>query len=221
LKRWLKQMFNENPPSKANSPLDSNDHPEVDTSKFLDEDGIQQYQSLIGSMQWAISIGRFDIAVHVMSMSSFRTSPRREHLNWAKRMVGYLSKFWLAKIWVLTNEPDYTDVERTKYDWTKSVYGDISEVIQTDTPPPPLGGFVTLTHYQDANLYHDINTGRSVTSILHFMNKMPIDWYSKKQATIKTATYGSEFISARTCIDQIVDLRLTLKYLGIPIRDMS
>jgi hypothetical protein len=32
-----KQMFNENPPSKANSPLDSNDHPEVDTSEFLDE----------------------------------------------------------------------------------------------------------------------------------------------------------------------------------------
>jgi hypothetical protein len=50
-------MFNGNPPSKANSPLDSNDHPEVDASKFLDEDGIQQYQSLIGSMQWAISIG--------------------------------------------------------------------------------------------------------------------------------------------------------------------
>ena len=93
-----KQMFNENPPSKANSPLDSNDHPEVDTSKFLDEDGIQQYQSLIGSMQWAISIGHFDIAVHVMSMSSFRTSPRRGHLDRAKCMVGYLSKFRLAKI---------------------------------------------------------------------------------------------------------------------------
>jgi hypothetical protein len=44
-------MFNQNAPSKANSPLDSNDHPEVDTSEFLDEDSIQQYQSLIGSMQ--------------------------------------------------------------------------------------------------------------------------------------------------------------------------
>jgi hypothetical protein len=53
------------------------------------------------------------------------------------------------------------------------------------------------------------------------MNKMPIDWYSKKQATIKTATYGSEFISARTCIDQIVDLHLTLRYLSIPSRDVS
>jgi hypothetical protein len=76
-----KQMFNENPLSKADSPLDSNDHPEVDTSEFLDKDGIQQYQFLIGSMQWAISIGRFDIAVHVMSMSSFRTSPGRGHLD--------------------------------------------------------------------------------------------------------------------------------------------
>jgi hypothetical protein len=53
------------------------------------------------------------------------------------------------------------------------------------------------------------------------MNKMPIDWYSKKQATIKMATYGREFISARTCIDQIVELCLTLRYLGIPIRDVS
>jgi hypothetical protein len=51
------------------------------------------------------------------------------------------------------------------------------------------------------------------------MNKMPIDWYSKKQATIEMATYGNEFISTRTCIDQIVDLRLTLRYLGIPIND--
>jgi hypothetical protein len=186
----------------------------------LDEDGIQQYQSLIGSMQWAISIGRFDIAVHVMSMSSFRTSPRRGHLDRAKRMVGYLSKFRLAKIRVLTNEPDYSDVERIEYDWTKSVYGDVSEIIPRDTPPP-LGGFITLTHYQDANPYHDIITGRSITGILHFMNKLPIDWYNKKQATIETATYGSEFISARTCIDQIVDLRLTLRYLGVPIRDVS
>jgi hypothetical protein len=35
----------------------SNDHPEVDTSEFLDEDGIQQYQSLIGSMQWVSVLG--------------------------------------------------------------------------------------------------------------------------------------------------------------------
>jgi hypothetical protein len=69
-----------------------------------------------------------------MSMSSFRTSPRHGHLDRAKCMVGYLSKFWLAEIRVLTNEPDYSDVERIEYDWTKSVYGDVSEIIPKDTP---------------------------------------------------------------------------------------
>jgi hypothetical protein len=92
--------------------------------------------------------------------------------------------------------------------------------IPKDTPPP-LGGFITPTHYQDANLYHDIITGHSITGILHFMNKMPINWYSKKQATIEMATYGSKFLSAQTCIDQIVDLRLTQRYLSIPSRDVS
>ena len=53
-----KQRFNgETPTTKVTSPLDPGDHPELDTSEFLDEDGVEIYQSLIGSMQWAISIG--------------------------------------------------------------------------------------------------------------------------------------------------------------------
>jgi hypothetical protein len=43
----------------------------------------------------------------------------------------------------------------------------------------------------------------------------------KKQATVETATFGSEFIAARTAINQIVNLRMTLHYLGIPIREKS
>jgi hypothetical protein len=100
------------------------------------------------------------------------------------------------------------------------VYGNVSEMLPPDAPEP-LGKFVTLTHYFDANLYHDVLTGRSVTGILHLFNKTPIEWYSKKQATVETATYGSEFIAARTCVDQIVDLRTTLRYLGVPIHSTS
>jgi hypothetical protein len=64
-------------------------------------------------------------------------------------------------------------------------------------------------------------TGRSITAILHFLNQTPMDWYSKKQATVETATCGSEFIAVRTTIDQIIDLRMTLHYLGVPIREKS
>ena len=33
--------------------------------------------------------------------------------------------------------------------------------------------------------------------------------------------YGSEFVAGRIAVDQIVDLRYTLMYLGVPIRNIS
>jgi len=53
------------------------------------------------------------------------------------------------------------------------------------------------------------------------LNGTPIDWYSKKMATVETATYGAEYVSARTCVEQLVDLRNTLRYLGVPLRERS
>ena len=50
------------------------------------------------------------------------------------------------------------------------------------------------------------------------MNQGPIYWYSKKQETVETATYSSEFVAARTCVEQIIDIRMTLRYLGVPIQ---
>jgi hypothetical protein len=64
-------------------------------------------------------------------------------------------------------------------------------------------------------------TGRSVTGILHFCNQTLIDWYSKRQACVQTATFGSEFVAARIATDQIMDLRNTLRYLGVPVCECS
>ena len=53
------------------------------------------------------------------------------------------------------------------------------------------------TTYAYANLMHDLVTGRSMSGILHFVNQTPSQWFSKKQNTVETATYGSEFMVAR------------------------
>jgi hypothetical protein len=53
------------------------------------------------------------------------------------------------------------------------------------------------------------------------INKTPLDWCSKKQATIKTATYGSVFVAARVCVKQIIDLQNTLWYFSVPIGSRS
>ena len=88
-------------------------------------------------------------------------------------------------------------------------------------PQDHLGKPVVTVSYVDANLMHCLNTGRSVTGILHFLNGTLIDWYSKKMSTVETATYGAEFVSARTCVEQLIDLRITLRYLGVPLREKS
>jgi hypothetical protein len=51
---------------------------------------------------------------------------------------------------------EFSDIEVAQYDWSKSVYGNASKAVPKDAPEPKP---VTTTHYQDANLYHDIITG--------------------------------------------------------------
>ena len=211
-------LFKSKPKTNVSSPLEKGDHPELDYSEYLDEEGISIYQSLIGSLQWAVSLGRLDIMTAVMTMSSFRTVPRRGHLERVKRIYSYITKMKHATIRVRTDEPDFSTLPSEPYKWDYSVYGNVKEELPKDAPEP-LGNYVTTTHYVDANLFHDILTGRSVTGVLHLMNKTPIDYYSKKQATVETATYGAEFVAARTCTEQIIDLRTTLRYLGVPIRE--
>jgi Reverse transcriptase (RNA-dependent DNA polymerase) len=203
-------------PKDYTSPLEKNDHPELDDSELLDTEGLKLYQSMIGALQWAVSLGRFDIHTAVMTMSKFRMSPRHGHLNRLKRIYGYLR----AAIRINTAPLDVSHLQDVEYDWEYSVYGNVKEQIPADLPKA-LGNHVMLTHYVDANLFHDLITGRAVTGVLHFMNQTPVEWYSKKQATVETATYGSEFVAARIAVDQIIDLRTTLRYLGVPIEGKS
>ena len=38
---------------------------------------------------------------------------------------------------------------------------------------------------------------------------------------METATYSSEFVATRICIERLIDLRFTLRYLGVPIRNQD
>ena len=203
-------------PRQVTSPLVKGDHPELDTSELLEIDDMKIYQSLIGSLQWTIQIGRFDIATAVMTLSRFRAAPRRGHLDRVKRICGYLSKMRHGIVRIRTDEPDYSDIPKKEYDWEYTCYHGAKEILPTDAPSPK-GKRVQLTTYVDANLYHDLISGRSVTGVLHLANKTPIDWYSKLQSTVETATFGSEYVAARTSTEQIIDLRTTFRYLGVPV----
>ena len=84
-----------------------------------------------------------------------------------------------------------------------------------------MGKEVVLTSFMDAKLYHDLTTGRTVTGIIHLVNHTPIEWYTSEQPSVETATYGSQSKTTWTATEQIMDLRLTLCYLGVPIKEAT
>ena len=61
-------------------PLDKNDHPEMDDTELLTGESIQHYLTMIGQLQWLVTLGRSDIHAQVTPMSRLRSAPRKGHL---------------------------------------------------------------------------------------------------------------------------------------------
>ena len=67
--------------------------------------------------------------------------------------------------------------------------------IVTIDAPPPLGKDIQQVSLVDANLAHNLLTGHAVTGVMHMFNQTLGDFYTHKQATVETSTYGSEFVA--------------------------
>eukprot|EP00977_Amphora_coffeiformis_P011219 scaffold2692_cov115-Amphora_coffeaeformis.AAC.2 len=185
------QLFGE-PPKEYHSPMERGDQPELDVTMELRTDDIMKFQSMIGAVQWTVSLSRFDVAHAVMSLGRFRAKPRQGHLERLCRLIGYMKKRRGGAIRFRTGIPDWENAfpEPIKYDWMETVYGTPPEEVDSKAPTPK---------------------GRM------FLNQTPIDWFSKRQNQVETATYGSEFMAARQATEQIIDLRYTLRSFGVPL----
>ena len=113
-----------------------------------------------------------------MSMSRFRLAPKIGHLERMKRLYGYLAKTKHFAIRYRTKELDYSHLPKQEYEWTQTVYGNVKEEIPKHITKP-LGRRVITTTLLDANLLHDMVTGKSVTAVLNFVNTTLTDWFSK------------------------------------------
>jgi hypothetical protein len=71
--------------------------------------------------------------------------------------------------------------------------------------------------YVDAYHAHDLFTRRSITGILVMLNNTLIRWISKRQKTVETSTYGSEFVASRIATELILEIRYMLWSLGMAL----
>jgi len=74
-----------------------------------------------------------------------------------------------------------------------------------------------MTAFVDSDHAGNLATRRSQTGILIFLNKAPIVWYSKRQNTVESSTFGSKFVAMHVATEMIEALRYKLRMFGIPI----
>ena len=60
-------------------------------------------------------------------------------------------------------------------------------------------------------------TQRSHTGIIIYLNNSPVIWYSKKQNTVESSTFGSELIAMQIACNLLEALRYKLRMFGIKI----
>ena len=90
-------MLDANPKLNLSSPLQNCGHPEIDTFEHLNSDSVQHYQSLVGIIQYHVSLGRLDTNYAVMNLASFRAESRQGYLDHCKIVTSHLSNFkWNA-----------------------------------------------------------------------------------------------------------------------------
>ena len=202
--------------STINTPMDKNYRPELDTSEELDSDGITQFQQLIGILRWSVELGRIDIYHEVSILSSYNVSPRLGHLEALYRIFAYLKK--QPKIRLILDDlrlENDLSLFNDGQDW-KEYYPEAEEAIPPNMPEA-LGNAVDITCFVDASHAGNVVTRRSHTGILIYLNNAPIFWYSKRQNTVETSSFGSELVALRIAVDMIQALRYKLRMMGVPL----
>ena len=201
------------------TPMATGDHPEMDDTGFLNNDEHSKYRMLIGCGQWAITLGRFDVMFSIQTMARFTAAPRQGHITRVLRIFGYMKAYAKYGIIIDVQEKTISQTEDIKVNWEEQYPGAHEEL--PSNMPKPKGKPANLVIYADADHAHDQLTRRSVTGILLFINSTPIKWYSKRQNTVETSTYGAELVALRIAIDIVVEFRYKLRMMGIPLKGPS
>ena len=197
--------------------------PELDVSEECDEEQVEFYQSLVGILRWLCEIGRLDILTETSLLSTYLMCPRIGHLHQALHIFKYLSDHRRSKV---VFDPTYVDINDNhlpfedrainKAKFMSELYPDAIEE-KPPNAPKPRGRKVQITCFVDADHGGDKITRRSRTGILIIVNKAPIMWWSKRQNTVETSTYGSELVAMRQAVEMIKALKYKLWMFGIEI----
>ena len=123
------------------------------------------YKSLLGSANWIITLGRFDIAYATNTLSRYSMAPRLGHMTTIQIVSGYLRNKYKGQLLIDVGDIPVRDTIDTSViqDWIE-FYPDAVENVPKDRPKPK-GKLCCITCYVDTDHARDMVTRKSVTGI--------------------------------------------------------
>ena len=202
----------------SSTPMSSQAQPELDSSTELNQDDITFYQELIGMLRWAIELGRVDVYLEVSLLSAYQAAPRQGHLEELIHIFGSRKKNPELTLYfnpeVPKLPPDMFNGDTS--DTFKDQYRDAKEEVPDRIPEPKSKSMQIICYVYASHASNKI-TRKSHTGYLIFINRAPIIWYSKRQNTIESSAFSSEFIAMKTCVEDIIALRYKMRMFGMVI----
>ena len=109
---------------------------------------------------------------------------------------------------------DENDFERR--DWASSEFGHVEgkEEFPANMPEPRGHGFIMRAKV-DADHASDTVSRRSRRGFLIYLNCALVYWWSKKQTSVESSSFGTEFVAMKLCCEYIRGLRYKLRIMGI------
>ena len=162
-----------------------------------------------------VELGRVDICLEVSMLSSHLAFPREGHLQQLFHMFAYLKRNQNSEMIFDTRDPVIDESLFNRKDCTASEFGLSLEEVLPKNMPQLRGMGIVMRSYVDANHASDSITRRSCMGFLVYLNCAPVYWNSKKQTSVETSSFESEFIAMKQCTKYIHGLQYKLHMMRI------
>ena len=150
-------------------------------------------------------------------LSSQLVLPREGHMEQLLNIFAYLKRNHNAEMIFDPSDPDIDFSEFERRDWSTSEFGTVESDKAPPNAPGPRGRGFVMRIFIDADHASDTVTRRSRSGFLCYLNCAPITRFSKKQTSVETSSFGSEFVAMKHGTEYVRGLRYKLRMMRIPI----
>jgi hypothetical protein len=173
-------------------------------------------------LNWAVNIGRLDIAHATSSLAWFTACPREGYIRLAVRIFGYLRKTPNRRIMINSHDPIFVGGDFAGADKLasrlKDDYPDTTKELDVNLPEPIVNEMIISTLHlcglrscaeQDHPPFHHRHH--------HPTRKNARVLSEQMTGAVATSTYSAEFAALCTAIEETMAIRYMLRCLGVQV----